>query len=147
MDECGFRETGKGIGRMNTKPSNMGIAVPIAKTSKDNRSEEIGNLIHADTWGLAQVKGINGSHYFVLFIDDYSRITVLYLLKTKEASEVLEKFKTFEGLMKHNMECRSSVFTATEGANSKMKNSTIISALRALEEPLPRTIPLNIMGL
>lgn len=44
--------------------------------------------MHSDIWGPAQVAGGGGWRYFVLFIDDYSRYAVLYLLKTKEAPEV-----------------------------------------------------------
>jgi hypothetical protein len=40
------------------------------------------------------VKSLGGSSYFVIFIDDYSRKTWLYLLKTKD--EVLDKFQEFK---------------------------------------------------
>jgi hypothetical protein len=41
------------------------------------------------------VKSLGGSLYYVIFIDDYSRKTWLYLLKTKD--EVLRKFQEFKG--------------------------------------------------
>jgi transposase InsO family protein len=40
------------------------------------------------------VKSLGGSLYYVTFLDDYSRNTWLYLLKTKD--EVFNKFKEFE---------------------------------------------------
>jgi transposase InsO family protein len=40
------------------------------------------------------VKSLRGSSYYVIFIDDYSRKTWLYLLKTKD--EVFNKFQEFK---------------------------------------------------
>jgi transposase InsO family protein len=40
------------------------------------------------------VKSLGGSLYYVIFIDDYSRKTWLYLLKTKD--EVFSKFQEFK---------------------------------------------------
>jgi hypothetical protein len=40
------------------------------------------------------VKSLGGSSYYVIFIDDYSRKTWLYLLKTKD--EVFNKFQEFK---------------------------------------------------
>jgi transposase InsO family protein len=39
------------------------------------------------------IKSLGGSLYYVIFIDDYSRNTWLYLLKTKD--EVFNKFQEF----------------------------------------------------
>jgi transposase InsO family protein len=41
-----------------------------------------------------RVKYLGGSLYYVTFIDDYSRNTFLYLLKTKD--EVFSKFQEFK---------------------------------------------------
>jgi hypothetical protein len=40
------------------------------------------------------VKSLGNSHYYVTFIDDFSRKTWLYLLKTKD--EVFSKFQEFK---------------------------------------------------
>jgi transposase InsO family protein len=40
------------------------------------------------------VKSVGGSLYYVIFINDYSRKTWLYLLKTKD--EVFSKFQEFK---------------------------------------------------
>jgi 5'-3' exoribonuclease 2 len=39
------------------------------------------------------VSSFGGSRYYVTFIDDYTRYTCVYFLKSKD--EVLEKFKEF----------------------------------------------------
>ena len=46
------------------------------------------------------VPSAGGSRYILTFIDDYSRYTTVYLLKTKD--EVLNKFKQFVALMENH---------------------------------------------
>lgn len=48
-------------------------------------------LIHSNVWGPALVTSTNDFQYYILFIDDYSKFTWLYLLKHK--SDVLDVFK------------------------------------------------------
>jgi hypothetical protein len=62
--------------------------------SNNNRSKEILDLIHSDVCGPMLVKYLGGSIYYVTFIDEYSRNTWLYLLKTKD--EVFIKFQEFK---------------------------------------------------
>jgi hypothetical protein len=62
--------------------------------SSNNRSKEILDLIHSDVCGLMLVKSLGGSSYYVIFIDDYSRKTWIYLLNTKD--EVFNKFQEFK---------------------------------------------------
>jgi hypothetical protein len=62
--------------------------------SNNNRFKEILDLIHSDVCGSMPVKSLGGYSYYVIFIDDYSRKTWLYLLKTKD--EVFNKFQEFK---------------------------------------------------
>ena len=51
-----------------------------------NNSESISNsifkLIHFDVWGPSSVTSIGGSQYFVIFIDDYSRYSWIFPMKS-----------------------------------------------------------------
>ena len=47
------------------------------------------------------VATLSGYSYFVTFIDDYSRKTWTYFLKTKEFDEVLDRFKEFKALVEN----------------------------------------------
>jgi hypothetical protein len=62
--------------------------------SSNNRSKDIVDLINSDVCSPMPVKSLGGSCYYVIFIDDYSRKTWLYLLKTKD--EVFRKFQEFK---------------------------------------------------
>jgi hypothetical protein len=62
--------------------------------SSNNRSKEILDLIHLDVYGPMRFKYLGGSLYYVIFIDDYSRKTWLYILKKKD--EVFNKFQEFK---------------------------------------------------
>jgi hypothetical protein len=64
--------------------------------SSENRSKEILDLIHSDVCGPMPVKSLGGSLYYVTFIDDFSRKTWMYLIKTKD--EVFGKFQEFKAM-------------------------------------------------
>ena len=54
-------------------------------------------LVHADLCRPMQTKSLGGSHYFLLFTDDYSRMSWVYFFKFK--SETFENFKKFKVLV------------------------------------------------
>ena len=55
-----------------------------------NYTEGIPDYVHTDVWGRTKTASIGGNHYFVTFIDDYSRQCWVYTMKYKE--KVLELF-------------------------------------------------------
>ena len=65
--------------------------------SSDSRATEILDLIHTDVSGRMSHVSLSGYEYYVLFIDDHSRKTWIYFLKTK--SEVFKRFQEFKALM------------------------------------------------
>lgn len=50
-------------------------------------------LVHSNVWGPAPVPSLSGSRYYVIFVDDYSRFTWIYIMKHK--SEVFSHFQAF----------------------------------------------------
>jgi len=46
-------------------------------------TEEILDYVHADIWGTTKTTFIGCNHYFMTFIDDYSRQCLLTLKKDK----------------------------------------------------------------
>ena len=49
----------------------------------DQRTKSPFELVHTDVWGPSRVESTLGFQYFVTFIDDYSRCTWLFLMKTR----------------------------------------------------------------
>ncbi|KAK7245636.1 hypothetical protein RIF29_40484 [Crotalaria pallida] len=71
------------LGKSKTLP------FPIA----GSHAEKCFDIIHSDVWGITPVTSHAHYKYFVTFIDDYSRFTWIYFLRSK--SEVFSVFKTF----------------------------------------------------
>ena len=51
------------------------------------------DLIHSDVWGPSPIASMSGSRYFVIFVDDFSRYTLVFLMKSY--SELLDIYCTF----------------------------------------------------
>lgn len=64
-----------------------------------NRSQKLLDLVHADICGPMETKSIGCSRYFLLLIDDYSRMAQVYFLKTKD--EAFSCFKIYKSLVEN----------------------------------------------
>ena len=53
-------------------------------------------LVHSDTGGPFRTLAVSGAKHFILFIDDYTRMTWVYFLKIKSHEETLEAFQVFK---------------------------------------------------
>jgi hypothetical protein len=56
----------------------------------NSKGNDMFELVHFDVWGSAPIISYNDYRYYVIFIDDFSKITWLYLMKNKS-----ELFLTF----------------------------------------------------
>jgi transposase InsO family protein len=65
----------------------------------DNKAKRILELVHSDVCGLMPSTSLSRYVYYISFIDDYSRKTWVYFLKSKD--EVLGKFKEFKALVEN----------------------------------------------
>ena len=72
---------------------------PLAKQKrlpyqpKNHLSNNAFDLLHIDTWGPFSVSTVEGYRYFLTIVDDHTRVTWVYLLRTKD--EVLTVFPEF----------------------------------------------------
>jgi hypothetical protein len=71
----------------------LGKNVKGSFLSSDSRSKGILDLIHLDVCGPMNVASLRKYLYYLLFIDDHSRKTWIYFLKTKDG--VLARFQQF----------------------------------------------------
>ena len=78
-----------------------------------NKSNELFGLIHSDVWGNAPIESKEGFKYFVTFIDDKSRATWLYLLKSKR--EVCSIFQDFCSMIENQFNTTIKVLRTDNG--------------------------------
>ncbi|XP_074379364.1 retrovirus-related Pol polyprotein from transposon TNT 1-94 isoform X2 [Apium graveolens] len=67
--------------------------LPFQQNSAWRATEKL-QLIHTDVAGPMSTPSLNGSKYYIAFIDDYSRMCWIYFMKQK--SEVADIFATFK---------------------------------------------------
>lgn len=72
-----------------------------SKTKEYSTSRPL-ELIHTDICGPTKSQSLQGNRYFILFIDDYTRMTWVSFLKHK--SEVFGKFKAFKALVENEID-------------------------------------------
>jgi hypothetical protein len=84
--------------------------------SSEHRSKGILDLIHSDVCGPMSVQSVSGFKYYVIFIDDYSRKTWIYFLKTKD--EVFDRFREFRALVENQTGRRIRVLRSTMGVST-----------------------------
>ena len=77
----------------------LGKYAKAAYQRSNNRAKGVLDLIHSDICGPMSTRALRGVEYFVTFIDDYSRKTWIYFLKTKD--EVFSQFKEFKALVEN----------------------------------------------
>ena len=78
-----------------------------------NKSDVPFALIHSDVWGPSPVSTMSGIRWFVIFVDDCTRMTWLYLLKHKD--EVLDVFKSFRAMIQTQFSAKIQVLRSDNG--------------------------------
>jgi hypothetical protein len=79
-------------------------------------------LIHYDICGQIQTSTYYGCTYFITFIDDYKRYTIMYLLHHK--SKAFAKFKQFKQLVENQTNYQIKVLRVDNGGEYKLKEFT-----------------------
>lgn len=69
------------------------IRQPVLRTTQPFQ------LVHSDLGGPITPVSYANSRYFILYIDDYSRYTWVFFLKTKGATEITGRFQEFKARM------------------------------------------------
>ncbi|XP_057523858.1 uncharacterized protein LOC130803672 [Amaranthus tricolor] len=81
------------------------------------------SLIHSDVWGPAPVFATSTDSYYVLFVDDCTRMSWVYFLKHK--SEVFSVFVTFYNMLHTQFQATPKIIRSDNGGefvNSSMKH-------------------------
>jgi len=100
-----LRKTVSGVLELSTKWDDVCRGCALGKYAKDafsrsnNRAKSVLGLIHLDICDPMSTKSLSSVEYFITFIDDYSRKTWIYFLKTKD--EVFIQFKEFKAIVEN----------------------------------------------
>lgn len=82
------------------------VPCPVCPLAKQKRLKFVSNnhlsanpfdLIHLDVWGSFSQESVSGYRYFLTIVDDCTRVTWVYFLKSK--SDVLSIFPSFVTLV------------------------------------------------
>ena len=79
----------------------LGKYTKTAFPSSDSRSSGTLDLIHSDLCEPMSFVSLRGYEYYVTFIDDHSKKTWIYFLKSKKSEEVLQRFQEFKALVEN----------------------------------------------
>ena len=76
-------------------------------------------LIHCDVWDPFSTSSFSGAHYFLTIVDDYTRCTWLYLMKTK--SETQLHLCSFHALIKTQFNANIKIVCSANGTEFLVK--------------------------
>jgi hypothetical protein len=96
------------------KPCQVGNLTRTQFKSKNSTSTEKPlQLVHMNLCGPSRQEGTGKENYFMLIIDDYSRLTWVSFLKEKDES--FEKFKIFKALTENQIGNRLNFVRSDRG--------------------------------
>jgi hypothetical protein len=81
--------------------------------SSDNKVAGILDLIHTDVCGPMSSASLNGFLYYVTFIDDFSRKSWIFFMKTK--GRVFQRFQEFKALVENQTRKKIKVLRSDNG--------------------------------
>ena len=93
------------IPRLTCVPCVSGKMTKAPHTQLAERAKSPLEHVFSDVHGPVKVPGIRGETYWVLFIDDYSRLVAVYLMKKK--SEVFDKFRQYKAWAENQMNSKA----------------------------------------
>ncbi|GJW98789.1 retrovirus-related pol polyprotein from transposon TNT 1-94 [Tanacetum coccineum] len=110
-------------------------AFPVGKSK---RVDDVLELIHADLYGPMRVDSLAGSKYFLLFTDDYCRMSWVYFIQQK--SETFEHFKKFKAMvekqsgkdLKGIKRELTAPYSPKQNGMPKRKNRTVVEMTRSV---------------
>ena len=94
-------------------------------------------LIHSDVCGPMSTLSLNGSRYFLLFIDDYSRMCWVYFMKEK--SEVFCIFKRFKQLVEKQVDKQIKILRTDNGGEFTSREFNSFCEIEGIQRQL--TVP------
>ena len=137
----------QGLPEINTEVDTCESCI-IGKQHKKSFPKEVSwresvllELIHTDISGPMKTPSLGNQSYFLIFIDDFSRMTWVYFLKEK--SEAFAIFKN--PLLRSKKFAASKPFAMIEEVSKQVENLKNIAIAKAFRSNLQQGILLNKM--
>jgi hypothetical protein len=109
-----------------TKPTNslckhcqQGKQTKTRFKSKEYSTTKPLEIVHTDLVGPTTTKGLKGERYFMLLVDDYTRMTAVFFLKNK--SKAFENFKIYKEMVENEMDSRIKCLRSDNGGEFTSK--------------------------
>jgi hypothetical protein len=87
--------------------------------SKEYSTTKPLNIVHTNLCGPTRMKGLNDEQYFVLLVDDYTRMTAVFFLRKK--SEAFEYFKIYKEMVETDMDLKIKCLRSENGGEFTSK--------------------------
>ena len=119
-----------------------------SKTTKKSckpveRELELLSLIHSDLEDLKNTTTRGGKRFYIIFMDDYSRYTRVYLLRNKD--EVMDAFIKYKNEVENQLSNKIKILKFDKGREYESNHfNTFCEEHRIIHEPL-LLIPFNLM--
>lgn len=78
-----------------------------------NRSTKLLEVVHSDICGPMENISLGGSRYFLIFVDDHSRMTYVYFLKNK--TEALKYFQEYKARVENSTSNKIKILRSDNG--------------------------------
>lgn len=88
--------------------------------TKGTRATNALEIVHGDVCGPMENLSIGGARYFLLLVDDYTKMSFVYFLKSKD--EVFQSFKTFKSFAENQCNRKIKIFRSDNGCEFVNKN-------------------------
>ncbi len=97
----------------------LGKQTKVQFKTATHKTEGILDYVHSDVWGPVRIASRQGHHYFVTFIDDFSRKVWVYFMQHK--SDVFAKFKVWKAEVENQTGRKIKCLRTDNGTEYKEK--------------------------
>ncbi|KAL6322734.1 hypothetical protein AAG906_015420 [Vitis piasezkii] len=105
------------------EPCQMAKSHRLPFTLSESRASQPFALVHSNLWGPAPVVGTNGARYFVLFVDDHTRFSWLYLLASKD--QAISAFLQFKVMIETQFDTKVRMLQTDWGGEFQAFTNTL----------------------
>lgn len=113
VDGVSFQENSVRLNKASCTVCCEGKQTRLPFPQSTSRSQEVLELVHTDLCGPMENESLGGARYFLIFIDDFSRMCFVYFLKSKH--QTFKFFKEFQRLVENQQSKKIKALRSDNG--------------------------------